>query len=101
MPTEYKYMDRDGLKRTYWGRRFVLLFLVLVVVFLLTYVAFFIRTSHTNDWILTGEYSKAEERLNNWKWLPLVNGRVYEGLGTAELLSKNAGAADPYFKNAT
>ena len=93
-------MDRDESKRRYWGSRFVFLLLFLIVVFFLTYGIFFVQTRHTDDWILTGQYSKAEARLNHWKWLPIVNGRVYEELGTAELLSKNAAAADPFFKKA-
>ncbi len=99
MPTEYKYVNRD-LKRTYWGRRFFLFFLFLVILVFLTYGFFFFRTRKTEEWILTGQYSKVQERLTGWKWLPLVGGRVYEALGTAELLSKNARAADPLFKKA-
>jgi len=98
MPTEYKYMNHDESRRTPWGRRFFILFLSLIVICIFTYVYFYLRTRKIDEWILTGQYTKVEERLNNWKWLPLVNGRVYEALGTVQLLSKNAEVAQPLFQ---
>jgi peptidoglycan glycosyltransferase len=102
MPTEYKYMDRDdSSRRTYWGRRIFLAFLFLLIISVLTYALFFFQTRKIEEWIITGQYSKAQEKLLRWKWLPMVSGRVYEALGTAELLSKNANAANPTFKIAS
>src|SRR5262245_44834658 len=100
MPTEYKYMDRDDSRKTFWGRRCFLIFLVLILICLSIYLFFYLRTRSVDDWILTGQYSKVQERLHNWKWLPLASGRIYEKLGTVELLSKNAAAAEPLFRQA-
>ena len=98
MPTQYKYMDREDSGRTNWRRRLFFILLLCVVLTIFTYCFYFIQTRKSEEWILTGQYSKVSDKLNSWKWLPLVSGRVYEALGTAELLSKNSTAAAPLFQ---
>ena len=67
---------------------------------LVTYGFYFFQTRSTDELILTGKYSQATGKLNHWTWLPLVNGRVYEKLGTAKLLEQGSAAASPLFKAA-
>jgi penicillin-binding protein A len=69
-------------------------FLLLVV--LLIYGVFFIQLRKADHRTLTGEYAQALDTLHQWKWLPLMNGRVFERIGTAELLHRGKKEAAPH-----
>src|SRR5438105_7430540 len=101
MPSDYKYANRDRFDQRkspmVFLRRIVLLIILLSI---LVYGFYFIDTRKSDELILTGQYAQAEKHLNRWKWLPLVNGRVYERIGTAELLAHGSQAGLPYFQTA-
>ncbi|PWT88975.1 MAG: hypothetical protein C5B54_09705 [Acidobacteria bacterium] len=101
MPLDYKYIDHDNPP----GKNFVpRLLLRLLIVFILIavglYTFFYIQTRRVEDWILTGQYDRTEQRLSHWTFLPIVSGRVHEKLGTAKLLHRGAAAAATDFQTA-
>lgn len=101
MPTDYKYIDHERASaRRNWRARFALLLIVVLFLTVVTYGFYFFQTRNTDELILTGKYSQATGKLNHWTWLPLVNGRVYEKLGTAKLLEQGSAAAAPLFNAA-
>lgn len=97
MPTNYRYIDHERkMKRAGSGLSFGALLLLLLVIVVLVYASFFILTRKVDGQIQSARYQAAENTLRHWKWLPLVNGAVYEKLGTAGLLDEgsSSGAAD-------
>src|SRR5437870_5289554 len=101
MPSDYKYANRDRFDQRRSPMVVVRRILVAVIFLaILVYGFYFIQTRKSDELILTGQYAQAEKHLKYWKWLPLVNGRVYERIGTAELLAHGSQAALPYFQAA-
>ncbi len=98
MALDYKYAnDQSGLRRN-WSRRLLLFLAILLSVTITIYGLYFFKTRKTEEMILTGHYQAAIEKLNHWKWLPVVSGKVYERIGTAELLWHDRNAAAPFFQ---
>jgi penicillin-binding protein A len=101
MPTNYKYIDHESkMKRGGSARSFKALLLLILVLVVLIYASFFILTRKADAQIQSAQYTAAEKTLNPWKWLPLVNGAVYEKLGTARFLDQGSSAAAPDFDKA-
>jgi penicillin-binding protein A len=78
------------LRRTYFFP--VIFFLIPLVI----YGFFSFQIRHSEELILSGEYPTA---LHNWKSFPLLSDRVYETIGTAELLSRGKDSAELYFRH--
>ncbi len=101
LPTGYKYINREKVsKRRKSLRKFLFILPVLLLLAVVLYGSYFLQTSGIEEKILIGNYDEASRALNDWKFLPLVNGRVYEALGTIELMKQNAESAAPYFERA-
>jgi len=64
------------------------------------YGSYFVQTWNVEEKILVGNYDEASKVLTPWQWLPVVNGRVHEALGTIQLMKQNAETATPYFDRA-
>lgn len=98
MPFDYKYIDHDKAGRRGWRSLLFLLLILFLLGSIASYTTFYFQTRKVDELILTGQYQTAEEKLDHWTWLPLVNGRVYEKLGTEKLLNSGAKTASPYFQ---
>jgi len=64
------------------------------------YGIYFFQTRNVEEKILVGNYNDASKALTPWQWLPLVDGRVDEAIGTIQLMQRNSEAASPYFERA-
>ncbi len=101
LPTGYKYIDGEKVsKRRKSLRKFLFILPVLLLLAVVLYGCYFLKTSGIEEKILIGNYDEASRALNHWKLLPFVNGRVYEALGTIQLLKQNAESAAPNFERA-
>lgn len=101
MPTNYKYVKKEGAKRKKRRIRILGPFLLFLSLVLLTYGLFFFLTRKTDELILVGQYRQAIDTLDHWKWLPLANASVYEEIGTAELLTKGGAKAEVFFRKSS
>ena len=95
MPSDPKETAEETLSK----RRFTRLLLVppiILTIVILIYGIFYYRLRITDEWILTGQQKEAINELQRWKWLPLMNGSVFERIGTAELLLNGKRTSEPY-----
>lgn len=101
MPVGYKYIDhKKAPRRSVWLRKLPIFLLISILLAAVVYGFYFFQTRNVEEKILIGNYDEASEVLNHWQWLPIVNGRVYEGLGTIWLMKQNAESATPFFEQA-
>lgn len=101
MPVDYKYIDHDNPPgKNLASRLFTRFIIIALLAIVAVYGTCFWQTRHVEEWILTGQYPQAEKNLDRWKWVPLVNGRIYEKLGTAKLLQQGAPSAESDFATA-
>ena len=99
--TGYKYIDPEKVSKR--RRSLRIIFFILPTILLLAailYASYFFETWGVEEKILIGNYDEASNSLTHWKWLPFVNSRVYEALGTIQLMKQNAQAASPFFEQA-
>ena len=80
-------------------RRTFLLPVVLPLIILIVYAFGYFQIRHSDELIRSGQYVAALKPLHNWKSFPMLRGRVYETIGTAELLSHGKNSAEFYFRN--
>jgi Penicillin binding protein transpeptidase domain len=101
LPTGYKYINGEKVsKRRRSFRKFLFILPILFLLAVILYASYFLQTRGVEEKILIGNYDEASKVLNHWKLLPLVNGRVYEALGTIQLMKQNTESAAPYFERA-
>jgi hypothetical protein len=102
MPSGYKYINntKKAAKKSSWLRKLLSLLPLIVLITAGVYGIYFLQTRNVEEKILVGNYHEASNILTPWKWLPIVNGRVNEALGTIQLMEHNAQAASPYFERA-
>ncbi|MCI0413215.1 hypothetical protein L0222_10505 [bacterium] len=99
MPTSYKYIDHEkASRRKGWARKLQALLLILILLSASLYGFYFFQTRSVEEKILTGNYEEATKLLDHWTWLPILNGRVYEALGTIRLMKQDAASAAPFFE---
>jgi hypothetical protein len=79
------------LRRTYF------LPIVLPLIPLILYGFIYFQIRHSDELILSGQHPAA---LHHWKSFPLLSGRAYERIGTAELLLRGKNFAEPNFREA-
>lgn len=101
LPTGYKYIGGEKISKRKRSLRKLLFFIPILFLFIaVLYGFYFVQTWNVEEKILVGNYDQASKVLTPWKWLPVVNGRVYEALGTIQLMKQNAMSATPYFDRA-
>lgn len=101
LPTGYKYINRERVSKRRRSLRKLLVILPVLILFVAAlYGFYFVQTWNVEEKILVGNYDQASNALESWKWLPIVNGRVYEALGTIQLMKQNVEGASPYFDRA-
>jgi hypothetical protein len=102
MPSGYKYINKNkkAAKKSSWLRKLLSLLPLIVLILAAVYGIYFFQTRNVEENILVGNYNEASSTLTHWKWLPLVNGRVNEAIGTIRLMEHDAEAASPFFERA-
>ncbi len=86
--------------RTPRRNRFLFSFLAICLTVIAIYGFFFFQIRNSDQLILSGHYPDALETLHYWKLVPLMSGRIYERIGTAELLFRGKTSAEPYLRQA-
>ena len=102
MPTSYKYIDHEkASRRGNFTRKLPIVLIAFIIFTAGIYGFYFFQTRNVEEKILTATYDEATEILDHWTWLPLLNGRVYERLGTIRLLKEGAQSSQSYFSQAS
>ncbi|HSE42055.1 MAG TPA: hypothetical protein VLH08_14920, partial [Acidobacteriota bacterium] len=100
--TNYKYIDQKKTPRKRnLIRNLIVALIALILLAAVTSAVYFFQTRNVEEKILTGKYAEATEELDHWTWLPFLSGRVYEDLGTIQILKQGAHSAQPYFAKAS
>jgi peptidoglycan glycosyltransferase len=99
MTLDYKYTQEEFSLKTF-SPKLLYLFLLLLFLFVVSLVfssIVFYQLNRTDERILTGRYEQALDTLWRLEVVPFVKGKVYERIGTAELLLNGKDSAEQHF----